>query len=76
MMLDPARWPCWPFLPIKNPKVMDGSFPKIGCMFDSPNKEVRTTVYLTSIYEQITREIKKEVYKSVDEILEAGWLVD
>ena len=74
MMSNPDAWPVWPFLPlIKN----DGGdrLGTAGFIFNNPN--VKFTVFFGNVF--MPPDLKtcpKEVYKSFEEILQAGWRVD
>jgi hypothetical protein len=73
----PERWPRWPVLPVKNPTQReDGIFPKCGVMVEDPMGEVRAVVYLVNLFAMDLKNAEKITYRNMDELLDAGWIVD
>lgn len=77
-MLNPELWPMWPALSVKRRKP-GGGWPDLGILLDSHASE--PTVYLTTLHDLVVNEnalevCTKETFKDVDEMLQAGWIVD
>jgi hypothetical protein len=78
MLKQPARWPCWPVLPVKrrNHNFEDKNF---GVVVDDGKSLV--TVYHVNLF-MLPRSKKeweaapKTEYKSHEEMLADGWVVD
>jgi len=77
MMETSANWPNWPFLPIKksDPK---GGMPDCAVLYDDAGYS--TTVFKINMWDIKTRNdllrSEKIKYNSIDELLDAGWVVD
>ncbi len=69
MATDPNSWPQWPVLPLKNRKEPG----VLGYMTESKNNPFR--VYLGLIFGG-AKPTGVRNYKTVDELLDAGWVVD
>lgn len=69
-MGDPNRWPRWPILPVKQ----RGTF-KVGVMLEGDNG-VAPIVYLTNMYAMDLTECEKMEFKTISELVDAGWRVD
>lgn len=71
----PEGWPCWPLLPMKKRK-KDGGFPDIGLI----HANERLTIYMTNMFDvRNYEELKKKShvdYKSSEDIIKDGWIVD
>lgn len=81
MMLNPDRWPQWPFLPVKNyrrdiPGYPWDGMPNCGLMVFFDN--VPPTVFMTSLYDMKPgwTDGPQLKYASIDELLAQGWIVD
>lgn len=82
MILDPNKWPSWPFLPLKK-----GSYPslenkRLGVLYHSPVWS-DGKVHVVHIYMFAPPKTAAElhaspatVYDSVDAMLADGWIVD
>lgn len=75
MMITPTRWPRWPFLPVKRwvDRIQEHGFIYADGTF---------TVYqhyfmlLQNVPEELAAIPKQHKYKSPEEVLAAGWIVD
>ena len=83
MLENPENWPAWPVLPLKRyNKKNPGSFPDLGIVL-AVEGVPRFTVYEVDMFLQpemkdllTSPDIVKHEYKSFDEMLVAGWVVD
>ena len=80
MMADPRTWPSWPMLPVKRAKDHDL---EPGFMVAIQGK--LTTVFLVNPwaiwagerkFKEVLKNGPKKEYKSLDELLADGWVVD
>lgn len=82
MINDQARWPLWPFLPVKKPK--DHGWPDLGCVISNGiNVGVLPVIFNFSVDNIPTIHNKEELrkyilaeYTTVDEMVADGWVVD
>ncbi len=77
--LDAKKWPCYPFLPLKNKQKRDvTNFPGLGVLAEVGGK-VELCVYKVDLYQlqpNFPIGVEKESYNSVAEMARAGWEVD
>lgn len=68
------EWPAWPKLPMKHAtrKLMGAAL--LGTMTEEDSDTYN--VYLCTMFERITDEMEVERFKSVDDLIDAGWRVD
>jgi len=74
MMENPARWPLWPWLPVKE-RAYDGrKRRKFGVMHADNGPKV----FLIGLYEvnKIAENTPTEEYDTFDAVVKAGWMVD
>ena len=77
MIETPDNWPQWPFLPIKkrDPK---GGMSDCAILWDAQG--YRTTIFKINMFDIHGKDdllnSEQVKYSSVDEILDAGWIVD
>lgn len=78
MMLNPDKWPLWPFLPLKNLKEREGGWPKPAVLYSPYTKN--NTLYLhegKSLHDKLnSSEAKKVTKEELREMIAAGWVVD
>jgi hypothetical protein len=83
VMGDPARWPVYPFLPVI--RVGADGLDDLGAMFDAFGFAGWTgfsaTVFLGPVHDLPDapaglRALRREVFDTVDEVLDAGWRVE
>ena len=76
---DPDNWPNWPVCPVK--RYWPGyTWPEYGCV-DAGSVKGRPIVMMLSLYDlpvsqELLNKTERHRYSSVDEMLEAGWVVD
>lgn len=82
MMQDPDRWPKWPHLPMKKYSTTPGAFPeKFGYLIDvdtdasTAGGSVKPILY-TYPGEPVPVGTVIEQFKTFEELLDAGWVVD
>ena len=78
----PALWPAWPFLPVVRRTV---GCEEYGLLFDAMGTSSKTgysaTVWFANLFllpptfEEFLA-LRKEVYDSAEELIDAGWRVD
>ena len=70
-------WPCFPLLPMKR-RGSNGEEPEIGCLFGyQPNSEGQFVLYKSNMYDFDPNKVnEKEVFETLDQLLDAGWMVD
>lgn len=81
IMQTPPGWFMWPVLPVKRRKP-DGGWPDLGIMIDVD--EHRHKVFRVGLYslkknvplEEQLHGIEVDRYESLEEVIEAGWVVD
>jgi hypothetical protein len=85
MIENPNRWPNWPVLPVKRPRLKDDTgFPQLGVIFEVPAQ--RYTVHVLNMimfaeapadqHEKLLREAEKFAYPDAAAMLADGWVVD
>lgn len=75
-ILRPHTWPCFPLLPMKR-RGSNGQGPELGCLFGhQPNSE-GFVLYKSNMYDLDPNKVnEKEVFETLDQLLDAGWMVD
>jgi hypothetical protein len=90
MMRTPAKWPRHPFLCLRNDRVIENGFPKLGLLCDpaqAPDRQhLRHTVFFVNLHEipMFGGSLSQEeffardhaTYGSFEEMLDDGWVVD
>lgn len=71
MIRRPHLWPCWPYLPVKNPRQQTDGWPKLGLIFTG----MPTTVVLTDLI-SCDMDAEKKQYETVEALVADGWMVD
>ncbi len=75
MLYNTDSWNNWPVLPVK--RRQEGKMPECGTVLDSvPNEVYRNSVFLVTMFEQITGETPRMDYLNFEEMLDDGWEVD
>ena len=83
LIAEPARWPCYPFLPLVRQRT--STDPELGVLYDAWGVSNRTghsaTVFLQNLLLLPATEAEllagpREVFDSLEELLDAGWRVD
>ena len=83
LILNPPVWPLWPFLTLR--RVQPGGVIELGVLYDARGVRelygLSTTVYLTNVFELPDTEsaflnLPRSTYDTLDELLDAGWVVD
>lgn len=83
LIAEPARWPCYPFLPLVRHHISGD--PDLGVLYDAWGISNRTgfsaTVFLQNLLLLPATETEllagpREVFDSLEELLDAGWRVD
>lgn len=73
MIQSPDQWPCWPVLPMKNWKTAKpGEGPETGIIWHGHP----TTILVGCLGLTDWSKAQRIEYGSVEELLEAGWIVD
>lgn len=78
MILAPELWVNWPMLPLKRGDVFNGG--DCGIILDEPRDE-GFTVYIANLFNVPKdkagwKQCKSFTYETVDELLDANWIVD
>lgn len=85
MMSQPNRWPQWPLLPVKNPGMRDRGLPVVGIMIEQEHEVlahasyVKPIVYNVNLYSFKRSELasyEKWEYPTLQDVVDAGWVVD
>lgn len=72
MMLDPTRWPRWPWLPVKK----GSSFPYVlGVIYAGDTVEGQPVTVCAS-HPTLSSVDGPKTYTDVDAVLDDGWVVD
>lgn len=75
MMKSPNRWPCWPMLPLKHAMRKSDGMPLIGFLFES--NKYKYTVFVGNMLDaKNISKMPREEFKSYEEVVAAGWVVD
>ena len=80
-LTNPALWPCWPFLPVVR---RSNGREELGVVFDSRSAGLTglsATVHLTNLFSLPATlneflALPHETFDGVEELVQAGWLVD
>lgn len=76
MINSPDLWPCWPLLPLKNPKMDDPNMPGTSApgviIYTNPTRVILGCMFLMNF----TDDTPSIQYESVQAMLDAGWIVD
>lgn len=77
MMKSPQQWPMYPFLPVKRRSGKRGVWPELGTMV-SGNGPVVVAASIDDLMKDpaLVRNGKLYTFKSYEEIVSAGWVVD
>jgi hypothetical protein len=76
-MLDPNRWPRWPYLPVKKyPVGMSHGMPDTGVVLEG-----KPTVYIANLYAlprtpEGWEALQKHEYLTFQALVNDGWIVD
>lgn len=77
MIMDEDKWPCWPFLPMKNHGKKDPqspSFPLLGVIISGRTN--RVILANMCDVDKMTDETPAMEYPSIAAMLADGWIVD
>lgn len=73
MMQTPDNWPVWPYLPLKRRPIKTDE--DIGLLMErGPTIGVKPTVYLCNLFAPSLEDFVE--YKSFEELVDDGWVVD
>ncbi len=84
MMADPARWPCWPFLPVVR-TTATGTMPECGVLYDAGGASgtfgFSSTVFAANLFLLPNLEADllagpRYVYDTREELADDGWVVN
>lgn len=76
MILDPEEWPCWPLLPVKKPdELFKNNDFNSGCGIIVAGQRP-FTVFHTNLFAPDFVNCDVNMYDTVDDLLQAGWVVD
>jgi hypothetical protein len=75
MMLDPMRWPCWPWLPVKRYSETPGQPPDCALIYADDTVDGQPVTLFEHPY-KTKRPDRLETFANVDAMLDAGWVVD
>lgn len=73
MILDPNSWPGWPRLPLK--KIREGDSPQCGMILGDPKGSQVFFMENINIWDNVI-DSKKGLWTEVDDLLDAGWVID
>ncbi len=72
MMLDPERWPAWPFLPLK--RYVEGAGLDVAVLAAAP-RDGRTVAFAVgNMFDRTT--VERVEKRTVESVLADGWVVD
>lgn len=69
-MQDENRWPCWPYLPMKNHSDLNNR--RYACLLADNGPKL----FLGNMFQGIDENTKTEEFPSYEAILAAGWVID
>ena len=77
MLNDANKWPKWPWLPLKHTTRQEAGmeFPILGTAMQDPETSGAFMVFLANMHVPF-HDAKTEHYKTADEVVKAGWIVD